>query len=190
MQKAVFLDRDGVVNREVNYLKDINQLRLLPNAATAVKKLNIAGYLTIIVANQAVVARGLISEEKLEKIHAELLRRIKRKGGKIDAIYYCPHHPNANMKGYRIDCEDRKPNTGLIKKAVKKFGIDLRKSYLVGDQTRDVQTAKNAGIKSILVRTGYAGGDRIYNVKPDYIADNLLDASEHILKSDFKTQIN
>ncbi|OGK24253.1 hypothetical protein A3A46_01545 [Candidatus Roizmanbacteria bacterium RIFCSPLOWO2_01_FULL_37_13] len=177
MQKAVFLDRDGVINREVDNLRDVKQLTLLPHAADAIRKLNQSGFLVIIITNQPVVARGWISEERLKKIHMELLKRLGKKGARIDAIYFCPHHPNADLSKYRKDCQDRKPNIGLIKKAVKNFKIALENSFLIGDSTRDIQTAKNAGIPSILLKTGYGGKDRKFNVKPDYIAKNLFEAS-------------
>lgn len=181
MQKAVFLDRDGVLNREVNYLRNIKQLRLLPKTSLAIKKLNDASYLTIVIANQAVVARGWISEKKLEEINAELSKRIKKGGAKIDAIYYCPHHPNADTILYRKDCKDRKPNIGLVKKAVKRFNISLKESFFVGDQTRDIQTAKNAHIKSILVKTGYKGEDDAFKVTPDFTAKDLYAAVSNII---------
>lgn len=180
MKPAIFLDRDGVINREVDNLSDIRQLRLLPYAAAALKKLNQSGFLVIIITNQPVVARGWITEDDLGLIHRELLLRLAKKGAKIDAIYYCPHHPKANLLKYRIDCEDRKPNIGLIKKAINRFKISLKNSFFVGDSTTDIQTAKNGGIKSILVKTGYKGNDGKYNVKSDFVAKNLYEATKNI----------
>ena len=182
LQKAVFLDRDGVINREVDNLKNIKQLRLLPNTAASVKRLNCLGFLIIVITNQPVIARGWLTEEGLWRIHRELMRRLAVKGAKIDEIYYCPHHPNANLKKYRLICQCRKPNIGLIKKAVKKFKIDLKKSFMVGDSARDILAGQRAKIKTILVKTGYAGKDGKYNVKPDFIAKNLLSAVNIIKK--------
>lgn len=183
MQKAVFLDRDGVINREVDNLKSLNQLRLLPQAASAIKKINKRGFLVIIITNQPVVARGWITENELQAIHQVLLSRLAKKGAKIDAIYYCPHHPNANVLIYRKVCADRKPGVGLVKKAAEKFKISLKNSFFIGDSTRDIQTAKNAGLKSILVKTGFGGKDKKYQVIPDFMADNLPEAVLYILKN-------
>lgn len=181
-QKAVFLDRDGVVNREVDNLKNIKQLRLLPNVAASINRLNRFGFLVIVVTNQPVIARGWLTEKDLKKIHQILIKRLSQKGAKIDAIYYCPHHPNANLKKYRRRCRCRKPNIGLIRKAVKKFKIDLKKSFMVGDSTRDILAGKRAKLKTILVKTGYAGQDGKYEVKSDFITGNLSEAIKIIKK--------
>ena len=182
MPKAVFLDRDGVINREVDNLTHLGQLRLLPGVAAAIRKINQSGILAIIITNQPVVARGWLSENKLNLIHQEILIRLAKKGARIDAIYYCPHHPNANLAKYRKDCEDRKPNIGLIKKAVKDFNISLKDSFMAGDSTTDIQTSHNAGVRSILLKTGYAGKDKKFKVKPDYIVNNLFEAANLICK--------
>ena len=181
-QKAVFLDRDGVINREVNNLKSIKQLRLLPNVATSIGKINRLGFLLIVITNQPVIARGWLTEMGLERIHRELMRRLAVKGAKIDEIYYCPHHPNANLKKYRVQCRCRKPNTGMIKAAAKKNAINLKKSFIIGDSTRDILTGKRAKLKIILLKTGYAGQDGKYNVKPDFIAKDLSEAVKIIKK--------
>ncbi len=173
MTKAVFLDRDGVINREVDVLRSVKQLRILPKAAEAIRKINRIGFLAIVITNQPVVARGWLTEKEVDRIHAVLIKRLGAKGAKLDAIYYCPHHPNANLKKYRMKCSCRKPNIGLIKKAAKNFGINLKKSFMVGDSTRDILAGKRAGMKTILVKTGYAGKDRKYDVKPDFTATDL-----------------
>ncbi len=184
MTKAVFLDRDGTINKEVPYLHRIKDLRLLQAAATAIKKFNQLGFLVVIVTNQSGIARGLLNEDKVDEIHAVLIKRLAKKGAKIDAIYYCPHHPSeAKIKKYRIFCRCRKPNVGLIKKAAKEFKIDLRKSFMVGDMTSDILMGKRAGLKTILVKTGFAGKDGKYNIKPDFLANNLSEAVRIIKKS-------
>lgn len=182
MKKAVFLDRDGTINKEVNNLRDINQLRLLPNVAKAIRKFGQNHFLIIMITNQPVVARGWITEKQLEEIHMVLMARLKKQGARIDAIYYCPHHPNANFKKYKKDCSDRKPNIGLINKAVKDFNISLKDSFLIGDSTTDIKTANNADIKNILVKTGYAGKDKKFDVSADYIAKDLLEAVSIVCK--------
>ncbi len=181
-QKAVFLDRDGVINREVDNLKSVKQLRLLPNAAASIRGINRLGFLAIVVTNQPVIARGWLTKGGLWEIHKELMRRLAAKGAKIDEIYYCPHHPNANLKKYRVQCRCRKPNTGMIKAAAKKIGINLKKSFIIGDSTRDILTGKRAKLKTILLKTGYAGQDGKYNVKPDFIAKDLNEAVKIIKK--------
>jgi histidinol-phosphate phosphatase family protein len=176
MNKAVFLDRDGVINREVDVLRSLKQLRLLPRVAQAVRQLNKLGFLIIVVTNQPVIARGWLTKKGLEKIHQVLIERLAKKGARIDAIYYCPHHPNANLKKYRRRCQCRKPNIGLIKKAVKKFKINVKESFMVGDGTGDILAGQRAGLKTILVETGYAGKDGKYDIKPDFIIKNLNEA--------------
>ena len=161
---------------------------MLPNTVRAIKKLKVAGYLIIIISNQAVVARGWINELELSQINANIFRQLKKRGAKIDGIFYCPHHPNADLKRYRKLCNDRKPNIGLIKKAVKQFKINLNDSYFIGDTTVDVETARRAGIKSILVKTGYGGKDKKYKCKPDIIAKDLYDAAKKIQKNDDSPQ--
>lgn len=176
-EKAVFLDRDGTINREVDVLRSACELRILRGAAKAIRALNKLGFLVVVITNQAVVARGWIKEKGVDRIHAVLVNRLKKRGAQIDAIYYCPHHPQANLKKYRLRCRCRKPNIGMILKAAKKLGIKIRGSFMVGDTTRDILAGKRARLKTILVKTGYGGEDGYHkNVKPDYVAKNLLEA--------------
>lgn len=182
MNPAVFLDRDGTINHDVDNLRDIKKLRLLPGAAQAIGQLNKLGFLVIVITNQPVVARGWLTEADVEQINQELNKRLKNQGAKIDGFYYCPHHPNANLKKYRRECDCRKPNIGMVKKAQKDFDIDLRKSFFVGDSTRDILAGKSAGLKTILVSTGYGGKDGVYKVEPDRTANNLKEAVEVIKK--------
>lgn len=178
MKRAVFLDRDGVIIKEVDNLREVSQLRLIPGAVKAIQTLNKMGVLVVIITNQPVVARGWINEKELKYIHQVLLKRLAKKGAKIDAVYYCPHHPEANLKKYRKKCSCRKPNIGLVKKAIKDFSISIKKSFFIGDQTRDILTGKNAGLKTILIKTGYGGRDGKFNVKADFEAKNLIKAIE------------
>jgi len=179
MNKAVFLDRDGTINEEVNYLSDPKDLRLLPRVAEAIRMFNKAKYKVIIITNQSAIARGFLTIEKLNKIHGKLFELMKKKGAKIDGIYYCPHHPNEK-------CACRKPKTGLILKASKEHNINLRASYMIGDKLIDIEAGRNAGCKTILVKTGY-GKEELnkinFNTKPDFIADNLYDAAKIILNA-------
>lgn len=180
--RAIFLDRDGTINREVDNLRNVRELKILPHVARAISQLNRLGFLVIVISNQPVVARGWLSEQGVDEINNVLLKRLAKKDARIDAIYYCPHHPNANKQKYCANCRCRKPNIGMIQKAVKYFKIDLNKSFFIGDSTRDMLAGSRAGVKTILVKTGYGGNDKMYKVKPDAIAKNLYEAVTIIKK--------
>jgi mannose-1-phosphate guanylyltransferase / phosphomannomutase len=187
LSRAAFLDRDGVICEDVDQLHKIEELKLIPRSAEAIQLLNKNGYLTIIVTNQPMVARGLCTEEDVQRINQELVEMVADAGGRIDAVYYCPHHPEtnhpeANDPKYRRECECRKPKPGMIKQAAKDLGVDLSKCYIIGDRTADIKTGENAGIKTILVRTGAGGNDKKYIVKPDYTCQDLYEAAELIIK--------
>lgn len=191
MRKAVFLDRDGTIIHELDNMRlsDLPRMRFTPKAAEAIKILNDLGFLVIIATNQPVVSRGLATEKEVDEIHAILVRRLARKGAKIDAVYSCPHHPEATLPKYRVRCRCRKPNIGMIVRAMKKFPINLKKSFWIGDRIADIMGAKKAGIKMILVKTGY-GMDSLSQVgrygkgygKPDFVAKNLAEAVRIIRK--------
>ena len=138
------------------------------------------GFLLIVITNQPVVARGWLSEKQLQGIHEILKRRLMKQGAEIDGIYYCPHHPQATLKKYRKLCACRKPAIGLIKEAIQTFDIDVKKSFFIGDSTRDVLAGKKAGLKTILVRTGNGGNDGKYIIKPHIVAKNLLVAVDYL----------
>lgn len=179
-QKCIFMDRDGTLNRYIGLLTKAEELELEEGAADAVRLAHEKGYLVIVITNQPVIARNLCTLEELERIHAQLETELGRYGTYVDAIRYCPHHPDRGYPGerakYKIVCDCRKPSTGLIDKCVEEFHIDLSKSYMIGDTTTDIRTGKNAGIRTILVKTGLAGGDGKYGDMPNMIAENILDA--------------
>jgi D-glycero-D-manno-heptose 1,7-bisphosphate phosphatase len=187
LNRCVFLDRDGTINEEVNYLSHSDQLRLIAGAAEAIKQFNQAGLKTVIITNQAGVARGYFSEPALQQIHLELERMLRAQDAHIDAIYYCPHHPTAGIGVYKIDCNCRKPKPGLLERAARELNLDLRQSFVVGDKPADLQAGGAVGCRTILVRTGYgleseqelAGGES----QPDHVADDLLAAARWILQS-------
>ncbi len=185
---AVFLDRDGVINREVGLIHHPDRLELLPGAATAIRRLNRAGWLTVVVTNQPVVARGLCDEAQVRQIHARLEWLLGEEGAFVDAIYYCPHHPDGGFPGenaaYKVPCNCRKPATGLVENAARDLNIDVRASYLVGDTTTDLQTARNAFLKAVLVKTGHAGEDGKHSVEADHVAVDLTGAVDWILMQD------
>lgn len=154
-QKAVFLDRDGTLNKYVGFLRNIDDLELLPGVTEAVRKINESGYLAIVATNQPVIARGEVTVPELQEIHNKLETLLGQEGAYLDAIYYCPHHPHKGYEGeipeLKFDCECRKPKAGLLLQAAKDFNIDLSASYMVGDSDNDVQCGINAGCKSILI---------------------------------------
>jgi D-glycero-D-manno-heptose 1,7-bisphosphate phosphatase len=182
-KRAVFLDRDGTLIRQVEVLHKISEVRILPGVARVIRLLNRRGYLVAITTNQPVVARGIIGSKEVDEIHAAIIERLRRRGAKIDAVYFCPHHPHGDVKKYRVKCRCRKPEIGMIMKAVKEHGIDLKKSFMVGDTTRDVLTGNRAGLTTILVKTGFGGKDpHQFNGKPDFVARNLKEAARFILR--------
>lgn len=174
---AIFLDRDGVINKEVGYLSNPEDFELLEGTTEALKILKEKGYLLFIITNQAGVARGYYSEEILSDIHNKLNLILKESDISLDGIYYCPHHPKITG-----DCECRKPKPGMIFKARDKFKINLQKSYMVGDTMGDIEAGNNAQCKTVLVMTGYGKEERskIGDVKPDLIFDSLLEFAKNL----------
>ncbi len=156
-RRACFLDRDGVVIVDKDYLSDVNEVQLTENAAQAIKKLNDANYIVIIVSNQSGVARGYFSESSIDGVHQQIRELISaRSGAVIDKFYYCPHHKHGTVAPYNIDCNCRKPKLGMFEKAIKDFEIDLENSIMVGDKISDVLAGNNIGCKkSYLVKTGH-----------------------------------
>jgi histidinol-phosphate phosphatase family protein len=182
-KNAIFLDRDGVINREVGLLYKPDQFVLLPQVGEAVRKINSSEFLSIVVTNQPVIARNLCSIHDLEYIHRKMETLLGEKRAKIDSVYYCPHHPDRgypeeNPK-YKIDCECRKPKIGMIKRAVSEFNIDLTGSYIVGDTYRDIECGNNAGLSSIALRTGYGCKEKCEEA--DFFFQDLNEAVSFIL---------
>jgi histidinol-phosphate phosphatase family protein len=184
-QRAVFLDRDGTLIPDKDCLRHADELELLPGVAEALHELNLAGWRTVVVTNQPVVAKGWCTEAELQNIHNKLESLLGLEHAFLDRIYFCPHHPEKGFPGERpelkMNCNCRKPKIGMIEKAVADLNIDLSQSWLIGDTTTDVQTAKNAGLKSILLRTGHGGNDGKHEVRPDFVTDKLLDAVRLLL---------
>ena len=163
-QKAIFLDRDGTINEYVGFLTDIKEFRLLDGVAEAIRKINASGYLAIVVTNQPIIARGEVSFTELQEIHNKMETLLGAEGAYIDAIYFCPHHPDKGFEGerveYKISCDCRKPKPGMLLKAAEDFNIDLSRSWMVGDGKNDVEAGKNAGCKTVLIGTEDYGQDR------------------------------
>jgi len=186
MKKAVFLDRDGTVNEEVGYMRDPSMLTLIPGVGQAIKKLNNAGFLVVLVTNQSGVARGYFPESLVDEAHARLEALLGADGARLDAIYYCPHHPTAGTTELTRACDCRKPGTGLIDQAVRDLAIDVSRSYMIGDKWSDVELGHRAGAASILVRSGFAADDP-GNARPKHVADpeftahDLTEAADWII---------
>jgi D-glycero-D-manno-heptose 1,7-bisphosphate phosphatase len=183
---AVFLDRDGTITEEVGYVNHVSRVRLLPAAARAIRLLNQHGVPAIVVTNQSGVAREYFDERLVHRVHERIQGLLRQRGAHLDKIYYCPHHPTAGKSPYRKDCSCRKPKPGMLRRAAKELAIDLTRSYVVGDRMKDVSFAHAAGLKGILVLTGYGLGEyehqrRRWEEQPDFIARDLSQAVRWIL---------
>lgn len=188
MSRAVFIDRDGTISEEVGYVNHPSRFRLFPYSAAAIKLLNDNGWLAIVVTNQAGVARGYFSEAMITTIHDQLERELENAGARLDAIYYCAHHPAVGEPPYRYACDCRKPKPGLIRRAAAAFAIDLSQSWMIGDRYSDIELARNAGVRSAFVLSGYGRGEwehqrSEWEQEPDLVSDNLLQAADAIVKS-------
>lgn len=185
MNKAVFFDRDGTINEEAGYIRDLNNLKLIKGASEAIEKLRQKGYLAILITNQSGPARGYYNEDWVNTLNNTVQSMLEKEGTKLDAIYYCPHLPDGTVEEYTKDCDCRKPGTALFLQAKEKFNIDLSESFMVGDKATDVEAGHNAGCKGVLLRTGY--GEQVLDGKyqtipnADYIANDITDAANWIL---------
>jgi histidinol-phosphate phosphatase family protein len=183
---AVFLDRDGVLNVYAGYVDTPEKLVLLPGAGQAVRKLNRSFFRTVVVTNQPVLARGEVSPDMLRLIHARLDTELGREGAYLDALYFCPHHPDKGFPGevasLKKVCDCRKPEAGMLMHASRELGIALERSWMIGDTTSDIEMARRAGLRSILVKTGLGGRDGKYDAPPDFVADDIAAAIEIIFQ--------
>ena len=179
MQKAIFLDRDGTINKYVGFLRNIDDFELLPGAAEAIRRINESGYLTIVITNQPVIARGEVTVSELNRIHQKMETLLGNEGAYIDGLYYCPHHPDSGFEGeikeLKFDCECRKPKPGLLLRAAQDFNIDLSSSWMIGDGKNDVKAGQAAGCKSVLI-----GDDN--GCDPDFTVADVKAAVEKILQ--------
>jgi len=178
---AVFLDRDGTLIREVNYLCAVEQIEILPGVVQALGLLHEGGFKLVMVTNQSIIARGGLSEAGLQEIHGALSAKLDAQGASLDAIYYCPHHPTEGIGEYRVACACRKPNAGMIDRAAQDLDLDATRSYVVGDQMTDVELARRVGAVAILLgRDGAAAqAARAVNVA---VVDDLLQAARWIIE--------
>jgi D-glycero-D-manno-heptose 1,7-bisphosphate phosphatase len=186
MRRAVFLDRDGVLCAEEGYISDARQLRLIHGAVDAIRLFNQNGLAAVVITNQSGVARGYFTEETVAALNRAMHERLEEQGARLDAVYYCPHHPEGAVDKYRLACDCRKPATGMLRQAAEERNLDLKRSYLVGDKLSDIECAGRAGVKGILVLTGYGAEERkrldqTPEVHPAFIAADLREAAGWIL---------
>jgi D-glycero-D-manno-heptose 1,7-bisphosphate phosphatase len=176
---GLFLDRDGTINSEVDFLRSPSEVSLLPGVARTIKEANDTGLRVIVITNQSGIARGYLTERDLDAIHDRLRSLLAHEGARIDAIYACPHHPTAGIDPYRTPCDCRKPKPGMIVRGRDEFGLDLRRSFVVGDRCIDMEAGHAAGCTTCLVRTGYGETERLdCGDRPwvDHIAGDLASA--------------
>ena len=180
-QKAIFLDRDGTINRYVGFLRDVSEFELLPDVIDAIKKINQSGYLAIVVTNQPVIARGEINELQLDEIHKKMETLLGAGGAYIDGLYYCPHHPDSGYEGERqelkIECECRKPKPGMLLEASERFNIELSESWMIGDSEADILAGSAVGCSTAYIT---AGEQNDYNA--DYTGESIKQIIDYILK--------
>lgn len=179
---AVFLDRDGTINEEKDYLHRIEDFEFIPGAAGAIRRLKEAGFLVIVVTNQSGVARGYYSLDEVEILHRHMRKELQAAGASVDGIYVCPHHPVEGIGEYRRECDCRKGRPGMLLRAAEEHGIDLSRSYMIGDKIADVEAGEAAGCTPLMVLTGY-GGTESAKVSPDRVRRfaDLIAAADFIL---------
>jgi len=193
LKPAVFLDRDGTINEQMGYINHIDRFHLLNGAAEGIKMLNDADIPVVVVTNQSGLARGYFPESLLTEVNGKMEKLLAEQGAHVDAVYICPHHPEAKQEQYRVACECRKPGTGLLEKAAADLGLDLKKSFMVGDRWSDLKCGARVGAVPVLVLTGYGRGDLQYigpyqDIQPTFIAEDLREAAVWILNSLNSTQ--
>ncbi|MBZ5496876.1 MAG: HAD family hydrolase [Acidobacteriia bacterium] len=187
MKGAVFLDRDGTVSEEVGYVNHIDRFHIFPWSAQAVRKLNQAGIPVVLVTNQSGIARGYFPESLVQEMHLKLQAELGRFEARLDAIYYCPHHPDGKVEAYRKVCSCRKPAPGMLQRAAHDLGLDLGASFLVSDRYQDLSMAFQVGARGVLLLSGYGKGEYLHFKDtwprpPDCVAANLLEAVDWILQ--------
>ncbi|MEW6060686.1 MAG: D-glycero-beta-D-manno-heptose 1,7-bisphosphate 7-phosphatase [Bacteroidota bacterium] len=178
---AVFIDRDGTINVDVDFLSSPSQLQLIPRSAEAIRELNDLGIAVVVITNQSGIARGLYTEDDLQKVHEAMNSELKKVGATVLDYFFCPHHPEEGLPPYRVECDCRKPKPGMLNQAKNKYGFNLRRSFVVGDKCIDVQTGKAVGAVAIQVATGYGEKEKqLCKNERDYFASDLYDAVQFI----------
>jgi D-glycero-D-manno-heptose 1,7-bisphosphate phosphatase len=183
-QPAVFLDRDGTINLDAGYIDRLERFELYPFAIDAMRIFKQAGYLVVVLTNQAGVAHGMYGEDFVATLAEYLADRVTLGGGRIDGHYYCPHSPDAAVPEYRVECECRKPKPGMARRAAEELGIDLGRSVVIGDRWRDIAVARAVGCRGILVKTGYGATEALKpqpGLSADAVCDDLIGAAVWLL---------
>ena len=185
---GVLLDRDGTINEQMGYVNHLDRFVLLPGVGRAIRRLNDAGLPVAVVSNQSGVGRGYFPEKLVHQVHDKMADLLARDGARVDAVYYCPHHPRAEIETYRLKCDCRKPRRGMLLQAAADLNLDLKKSFVVGDRSTDLSAARQVGAKAILVMTGYGRGELEHvlpykQVRPDWVAEDLAEAVQLILQA-------
>jgi D-glycero-D-manno-heptose 1,7-bisphosphate phosphatase len=192
MNKAVFIDRDNTIIDDPGYISDPDSVKLLPGVELAIKSLAQAGFKNVVCTNQSGVARGMLTEDDLQSIHAELRRQLADKGARLDAIYYCPFHPQGTIDKYACDSELRKPKPGMLLQGAEELGVDLAQSWMVGDSSRDVEAGQRAGCRTIRVRTAGETSQTTdrdeEGVQADFTVRNLVEAARIIVREADRTE--
>ena len=189
--QAVFLDRDGVLVEDVEQLTNASQIRILPGVPRALTLLRESGFRLVVVSNQAVVARGVATEQQVRELQSVVERMIEREGGpKLDGFYFCPHHPKATLAAYRADCECRKPQPGMLVRASKELGLDLPSSFMLGDRITDIIAGARVGCRTVLVQTGQHLAPPIetsqpldLSIQPGFVCADLPAAAQWIMEN-------
>jgi len=178
--KAVFLDRDGVINEDFGFVHRIEDFHIYPEVFPALRKLQEAGFKLLIVTNQSGIAVGYYTEEDFLKLTEHMLSVFEREGIKIDRVYYCPHHPEGIVEKFKMKCSCRKPESGMIKQGIEEFNIDPSLSFLIGDKENDIKAAHKEGIRAALVKTGQ-GSKYVDNTEADFVGENILDVVDNFI---------
>ena len=186
MKAAVFLDRDGTINEEAGYINHIDRFRIFPWTAAAVRLINDAGLAAVLVTNQSGIARGYFPETLVQEVHTRLQAELAQSGARLDAVYYCPHHPDGKLEAFRQTCGCRKPAPGMLHRAAADLDIDLSTSFVVSDRYQDLVMGFQTGVRGVLVMSGYGKGEYHYHRnswprQPDRVSHDLLDAVKWIV---------
>ncbi len=182
---AVFLDRDGTINVEAGYIRELENLALMPGAGAAIRRLNMRGVPVILATNQSGPARGYYPESWVHALHERLVSLLAADGAHLDDLFYCPHLPDGTVPEYAQACSCRKPEPGMLEEAATKHGIDLARSYMIGDKATDVEVGQRVGARTVLLRSGYGeqvlDGSYQWTVQADHVADTLVEAIDWVL---------
>jgi len=179
--RAVFVDRDGTLNTEIEYLHRVEEFEWIPGTVDAIRRLNEAGVLVLVITNQAGVAHGYYSEDDVHRIHRHMQNELEAEGARIDAFYYCPYHPDGTVAKYRRPSRCRKPETGMLERGLAEWKIEPEQCVVIGDRNTDVETGRRMGMKTILVRTGYGAGETA-STSADHVVPDIASAVDLLLE--------